>query len=241
MPIKRYLKSLGITLKDFAERIKLSRPTLDSYIDMYERGEDLPKDRYQIIFDELFANRDKSKEEFNSTLASFEELLDQDARYGVCSLGVDEADIITDLLNVSKKDLSNEDWDRNVYVFINHLISSYREVDSLRYLAKYFNVLNGICPAEDVLEEEKPYLALLFHAFSKIVNGDFDNYEADYIEFLARRDELDKIRKERVLTQHQMLNETIKSVIDKASQAGINLSEEEVLERAINANRNKTI
>ena len=33
--IKQYLKDVGITQKEFAERIGLSRPTLDTYIEMY--------------------------------------------------------------------------------------------------------------------------------------------------------------------------------------------------------------
>ena len=37
--IKKYLKNVGITQKEFAERIGLSRPTLDTYIEMFESGQ----------------------------------------------------------------------------------------------------------------------------------------------------------------------------------------------------------
>lgn len=239
MPIKKYLKSLGITLKDFAERIDLSRPTLNSYIDMYDRGEELPRDRYQIIFDELFANKEKNKEEFEATLLAFEELLKQDARYGVSSLGAEEADIITNLLYIAKKDLGIIDWDSNIYVFINIVISHYRNLEVLRYLAMYFNVLNGLYPAESVSDEEKPYLAILFHAFSKLVKQDFDNYETYYGEFLVRREELNRKRKERIKNQREMVNKKIKAVVEQADSAGISLSEEEILERLINSKKKR--
>ena len=48
--IKQYLKDIGITQKEFAERLGLSRPTLDTYIDMFEGNQTIPKERYDIIF-----------------------------------------------------------------------------------------------------------------------------------------------------------------------------------------------
>lgn len=47
--IKKYLKSAGITQKQFAEKMNLSRPTLDTYIEMYEHGQTLPKKSMMII------------------------------------------------------------------------------------------------------------------------------------------------------------------------------------------------
>ena len=51
--IKTVRTKLGLTQKEFADLLGLSRPTLDNYIDLYEAGEKLPKERYQIIFDDL--------------------------------------------------------------------------------------------------------------------------------------------------------------------------------------------
>ena len=66
--IKQYLKDVGITQKEFAERIGLSRPTLDTYIEMFEQGQTIPKERYDIIFKRLFGSDNDSIEEFAENL-----------------------------------------------------------------------------------------------------------------------------------------------------------------------------
>ena len=73
--IKQYLKDVGITQKEFAERIGLSRPTLDTYIEMYEHGQAIPKERYDIIFKRLFDNENNSANIFFDNLQNLEALL----------------------------------------------------------------------------------------------------------------------------------------------------------------------
>ena len=49
MDIKRYLRGIGITQTDLANRLHLSRPTLDSYISQYEKTGKLSKKKYELI------------------------------------------------------------------------------------------------------------------------------------------------------------------------------------------------
>ncbi len=231
MPIKSYLKNLGITLKEFADRLNLSRPTLDAYISMFEKGQELPRDRYQIIFRELFSQKQRGREEFEAVLRSYEDLLDQDARFGVSNLGASEADIVTDLLAQAKKDLEEEEWDSNIYFFVNKLINSYRKEPIFRYLAKYFVVLNGIAPLEVVTDEEKPYLASLYQAFSSILNCEFKEWREGYDKFLDRREELKEIRNAKLEKQRKEINGKIKQILEDASVIGIELTEKEIIER----------
>ena len=46
MDIKDYLKSIHMTQKELADRLSLSRPTLDTYIQMFQVNENLPRDKY---------------------------------------------------------------------------------------------------------------------------------------------------------------------------------------------------
>ena len=55
---------MGITQKEFSERMGLSRPTLDAYIEMFENGKTIPKERYEIIFRRLFDSGNDSVAEF---------------------------------------------------------------------------------------------------------------------------------------------------------------------------------
>ena len=84
--IKQYLKDVGITQKEFAERIGLSRPTLDTYIDMYEHGQTIPKERYDIIFKRLFDNENNAEKIFFDNLKNLEGLLKRDRQYGTSDL-----------------------------------------------------------------------------------------------------------------------------------------------------------
>ena len=42
MDIKEYLKSIHMTQKELADRLVLSRPTLDTYIQIFQMDEVLP-------------------------------------------------------------------------------------------------------------------------------------------------------------------------------------------------------
>ena len=54
MDIKNILQKNGLTLFGFAEMLNISRPTLNSYIRIFEAGSNIPNEKYQIIFEELF-------------------------------------------------------------------------------------------------------------------------------------------------------------------------------------------
>lgn len=52
--IKRQLKENNKTLSEFCDDFNISRPTLNSYIKLYEDKEELPNEVFQRIFDYLF-------------------------------------------------------------------------------------------------------------------------------------------------------------------------------------------
>lgn len=123
--IKRYLKDVGITQKEFAERIGLSRPTLDTYIEMFESGQTIPKERYDIIFKGLFDSDNGSKREFTKNLQQVENLLIRDKKYGTSDLEPEAADYVSLIIRNMNRDLKIADWNKDVYTFINILISNY--------------------------------------------------------------------------------------------------------------------
>ena len=56
----------------------MSRPTLDTYIEMFESGQTIPKERYDIIFKRLFDYDNCSAEEFAKNFQQVENLLSRD-------------------------------------------------------------------------------------------------------------------------------------------------------------------
>ena len=58
MNIKKKLKDeIKINLSEFAKELEISRPTLNSYIEMFERGEKISSDKHQLIFEKLFLSK----------------------------------------------------------------------------------------------------------------------------------------------------------------------------------------
>ena len=61
MKIKEVLKRYKLTLKELADILGLSRPTLNRYIDQFEKDEKISNNLYQYIFTEIFLKEWKDK------------------------------------------------------------------------------------------------------------------------------------------------------------------------------------
>lgn len=228
--IKQYLKEVGITQKEFAERIGLSRPTLDTYIEMYENGQTIPKERYDIIFKRLFDCNNHSSEEFNKNLQQVENLLNRDKKYGTSDLEPEAADYVSLIIRNMNKDLKMADWNKDVYTFINILISNYRENEIFKQLVEYFIYLNGIRSVETIKEDQIPYFANIFRAFRSLTENPSVYDEQDYQNFLNRCFEISESKKKVKDKRKNKLKERIQDMIAKYESKGVELSEEEIIE-----------
>lgn len=135
--VRKILQKNGITLFSFAELLNISRPTLNSYIRAFESGSCIPNEKYQIIFEELF-NYNLSEDEFYKKLDKYHNLVRRDKAMGVLELEADATDLFTSVMDNIKKDFCSDDYDENIYIFINMLTSSYRTEEIFLHLSKYF-------------------------------------------------------------------------------------------------------
>lgn len=227
MNIKQILKDNNYTLKDFATEIKLSRPTLDSYIIIYESGEIIPKDRYQIIFDGLFSS-ELVHDEFLERLNKYKNLLERDQNLGTSSLYVGDADLVSKIHKLMLDDIKRDDCDKNVYFFISLLISSYRDIDVFKQLSDYFAILNNLTEIDES-DISKRYLAYFYKVFKSVKDKAPDYTETEFEDFVKRRDEIrvEKIKRrdEKVLAIEQM----VKDIADECAQKGLELTKEQLL------------
>ncbi|MEL7607263.1 hypothetical protein [Sedimentibacter saalensis] len=167
MEIKLRLKELGIKLLEFAKELDISRPTLDNYIALYEKDEDLPSEKYQIIFENLFDDGIETKEEFENVLASYRHLIQRDKILGVKELSVEKTDLLSDLIGLIKRDIESEDYCKDIYAFINMLVRSYKDIPTYRRFSDYFLYLNGKKDINDIVEEDKAFYANLYDLMKK--------------------------------------------------------------------------
>lgn len=230
--IKEYLKVNGISKQEFANKIKLSRPTLDAYIAAYEKGEIIPRERYQIIFDDLFGE-ELEEEVFRETLEQLKNLLDRDERLGTDKLDTRAADMVSRLKDRMFQDMSQGNWNQSVYTFIDMLITSYRQNVIFEKLAEYFTYLNRSELDDCVSDEQIPYFAQYYKTFNLLLKNP-TLYEAkDFEAFMKRREQLITNR----INEQEQKEERIKKLISDTARelagTGIAATDAEILKAVL--------
>lgn len=226
--VRDILQKNGITLSRFSEIMDISRPTLNSYIKMYESDLEIPSEKYQIIFKELF-DEDLSPDIFIKKIKKYEKMLQRDKAMGIFDLDSETTDLFTSVIENIKDDFHTSDYDEKIYVFINMLITNYRSEEIFRHVVEYFLVLNGFENYEKIDFSEKTYLLQYFSMFEKDKTNklEYDSYLKS--KFISRIKEIQEINnnttdvfKNEIL---KLLNDEIKSF----NELGIKPSKEELL------------
>ena len=232
MNIGQYLKSVGVTKKELAEEIGLSRPTLNLYIGLFESGKKIENERYDIIFKRLFSDKIVSKELFKHKMDSVKFLLERDKKFDIGSLEPEAADIVARIHNIMVNDMRNDDWDRNVYETIRIILSRYRSDVFFRELSGYFSDLNSDADISMISDQTKAYYAAFYKCFRELINNPILDVE-EYNNFIKRKAQLSAERAKK----NAQKSEKIKKIIDNKLKEvekefldnGVELSEEELL------------
>ena len=230
MSIKEYLKSVGVSKQEFASEIKLSRPTLDCYIDAYEKSGRLPRERYQIIFDNLF-QEDLTAVEFKEKLKKMHRLLERDVRLGTDKLDARAADEVSRMKNRMLRDMSEKDWNPNVYAFLEMMLENYRRDAVFRRLAEYFVFLNRSEVNEDASEEQKPYFVNFYKTFDSLYKDARFTYDEKYYDLLIER--RDQLAKDRKVQRDQRKDELLKLLSLTVREMGTEATDAEILKAAL--------
>lgn len=226
--IKDYLKIIGISKQEFAAEIKLSRPTLDSYIIAYENGEAIPRERYQIIFNELFGET-LERDVFLATLERLKNLLERDERLGTDALDANAADMVSRLKDRMLQDMSQGYWNQSVYIFIDMLIANYRKNIIFQRLAEYFTFLNRSNLDDCAANEQIPYFAQFYRLFNSLLKDSITYDERDYRTFLKRREQIIRSRISEQEKKEENIKKLISDTVRELQKTGIDATETEIL------------
>jgi len=224
MDIKSKLKEVNVTLSDFANKLEVSRPTLNNYITLYEKGEELPNEKYQLIFEELFEDDVNTKEEFEATLDRYNKLLTRDKLLGTIQFDTKTTDLMTSIIERMKEDLQNNDYDDSIYVFINNMIGSYRDDPSFSTIANFALYLNNIKDLEEIKNEDKPFISN-FYKLLELQKEDKLMIDQEYYnKFINEVKELEtSINNEQQKKAEEIYENTIKERINKEIQEQLKL------------------
>lgn len=212
--------------------LEISRPTLDTYIEQYESGIKISKDKYQYIFDNLFKNEFDSKEEFLECLGHYHDLIERDKALGTFELPAESTDLMISIVDAMKEDMDSDGYNEKVYFFINMLIRDYRKQNVFTKIAEYFLMLNGHCEYKEESDEQKIFLSNFYKFMYENTQQKLEFNNEYYQKFLKRTDDIRK----NVLTKEEELKEEIMNKINKEIKMKLDLgiSIEDIFIKLIN-------
>ncbi len=234
MNIRNLLRKHGMTLSRFANMLSISRPTLDSYIQVYESGQEINNEKFQLAFEYLFSDQDISNPEFYVRLDKISMLLKRERLLGMTDLSPEDSDDLIKLfLEIVDKFKSN-DFNRDIFKFINIIIHTYDNDLIIKDLTNYFLIINLLKEINSLDKKELYKMAIYNEFFNNVINSNNQNYDKAKINNLISR--INETKKERVNKEKEIthtVSKLIKEKIAEEQKRGINiekLSPEEIIE-----------
>lgn len=220
MNIKLTLKKYGITLTDFARAIFISRPTLNIYIEEFEDKGTLPDERYSILFNKLFKEA-KNKEEFESYMHSYNNLLAKEKILNTYDLPPEKSDMISLIIEAMRRDLKNEESNENIYKFILFIISSYTSLTIFEELANYFLSLNSVIDFNELNKDQQDKVIRIYSLISLYTGTQYNiDYQSWRRKFINRVKEITKEREQTAASISDDLKKRIDEEIKRQIDAG---------------------
>lgn len=211
MNIKMLLKEYDCTLSEFANALFLSRPTLNSYIHLYENNHKISDKKYQILFDRMFSKKIE-KEEFYRMLEKCNTLVAKDQILETTDLSPRKTDIIIRIVEDIKRDFNSDGADENIYIFIRMIINYYKKLPLLKKISNYFLSLNNKINYDDLSKKEKEDVLLLYQCFDSLKNDEVSiNFKKWEIKFKERIKSIESQNKK----IEEEINNRIKLLIEK--------------------------
>ena len=177
MEIKKSLKTLDVKISKLATELGISRPTLDTYIDYFERGIKIPNDVYQNIFEYLFSSDKMTSIEFAQKYDYVKRVMLSDAKKTIESGISDKREeyLATKIIEAVSSGAMTQELLEFIFLFANNY-----HVDLVRAISMYFNYTNGF---KDIVKEEPSeidkalfsQLAILFEKYNArniVINED---------------------------------------------------------------------
>ena len=231
MEIKKNLKALDIRISKLACELGVSRPTLDSYIEYFEKGHAIPNEGYQKIFEYLFSGDEINSVEFAQRYDYVKRVMLSDAKAGA-EKAISEQRQDSVLKNV-KDIIDSGTLDKPFIEFINLFINN-KDKDLVQAICMYFNYTNGFLNMDDyeLSDKDKALFSQLSKVFSDY-NNDAINILEDYYEQLKNKNKT-IFDKKQIRVNDSDIVEYIKNNLNDTSNLDI-----ELLKQMINSRETK--
>ena len=194
MDIKKNLKDFDVKISKMALDLGVSRPTLDSYIESFENGKEIPNEAIQAIFEFLFSREISSSVEFAQKYDYVKRVMLKNAKEMTASQKELEKRNLK-IQNIVK--VINEDDTTNEMINFINLVVTNKDNELVKNLGYYFNYSNGLLKIDtNVLSNKQLGLySNLSKVFSLYQN---DSIEVDEFYLKELIDKNEKVRNRKV-------------------------------------------
>ena len=206
MKIKDILKENNVKLIELSNILDISRPTLNSYIDEFEREGKISNKEYDSFFKKISKKNYKSKEELLGDINGFRELL---VNKKFIDLLPENLRLLKNIYDKIYEDMKGKDKVVPIYKFIDSAINNYGEDKALSGYINYTLYLNGLKEIKEITVDDKILVSNIFPIMKKYEKSQLKMNDEGLREFYNRVDEIKKIREERYQKFEKALKEKL--------------------------------
>jgi len=203
MEIKKKLKTYDVKLTKLASDMNISRPTLDYYINCYEKGIAIPNEKYQKVFDLLFENSVESTVDFAIRYDRIKKMVDQNQEKNLIETTSQRRMYISEKITSS---IYRNQMDISLLEFLNLFIENSNN-DLVKAIYLYFNYTNGFLSVTDALSlQDKALYSQLIRVFSQYNDKTIEHDELQFDKFME---------KNMKMVEKNNFNQSIDSILDQ--------------------------
>ena len=206
MKIKDILKENSVKLTELSNILDISRPTLNSYIDEFEREGKISNKEYDSFFKKISKKNYKSKEELLGDINGFRELL---VNKKFSDLLPENLRLLKNIYDKIYEDMKGKDKVVPIYKFIDSAINNYGEDKALSGYINYTLYLNGLKEIKEITTDDKILVSNIFPIMKKYEKSQLKMNDEGLKEFYNRVDEIKKVREERYQKFEKALKEKL--------------------------------
>ena len=218
MKIKDILKENSVKLIELSNILDISRPTLNSYIDEFERKGKILNKEYNSFFKKISEKSYKNREEL---LRDINELRETLVNKKFSNLLPENLILLQNIYDKIYEDMKGKDKVVPIYKFIDSAINNYGEDKALSGYINYTLYLNGLKEIKEITVDDKILVSNIFPIMKKYEKSQLKMNDEGLKEFYNRVDEIKKVREERYQKFEKVLKEKLMeefSIKDKLSK-----------------------
>ena len=226
MKIKNILKENNVKLIELSSILNISRPTLNSYIDEFEREGKISNKEYDSFFKKILKKTYTCREELFVDINEFKEFL-MKKKYG--DFLPENLNLLQSIHNKIYKDMKGKNEVVAIYKFIESAINNYGEDKVLSGYINYTLYLNGLKDIKEMTVDDKILVSNIFPIMKKYEKSELKINDEGLKKFYSRVDEIKKVRE----TRYQKFEKELKEKLMKELSLKDELDKED-LKRILN-------